>query len=365
MSSEILKKLKSKIAEDIQRRPKTVGARRPRVDKTVSMTVVPSPAEPVKAAIPPSVSSVFEQIQAACFLGIAKGLSHEEHIAALGYLSSSGLGPLLRSPAHYHAYLARERKSTKAQNIGTAGHSIILEKAIDRIAVAPSPEDYPNALKTGDELKARCKQLDLPVSGTKAELVARIREKDSGLVLWEDILAKFSAETEGKTIVTKDEYDDVVGMAKAVHAHPEASLALAGGVAETSIFWDQNGVKCKARLDYIKVATRELIDLKTTEDASPYEFSRSVFNFGYFRQAAVYIAGVEAVYGFRPTFKIIAVEKKAPYGVSVFKLTDAALARGREEFERGIKIYSECSDIGEWPAYHSGVQQLDLPSWAW
>lgn len=313
-----------------------------------------------------TTATVQTQVLGGSFFGIAKGLSHQDHIAAREYLSNSGMGPLLRSPAHYQAYINEQREATKSQNMGTATHLAIVERALDRVVVAPTPDQYPNALKTADDLKSRCKELGLAVSGSKAELIKRIREKDSGVILWDDIESRFEAQSIGKVIVSKDEMESLIGMSKAVHAHPEASLCFAGGIAETSIFWQdpEFGVKCKARPDYVKASTLEVIDLKTTEDAST-AFSKSAFNYGYFRQAAFYSDGIEAVYGFRPTFKIVAVEKKAPYGVAVFKLTDAALHYGRLEYRKALKIYAECVAVGEWPSYWAGVQLLDVPEFAW
>lgn len=275
-----------------------------------------------------TTASVLTQVQAGDFFGIAKGLPHADHIAAKEYLSNSGMTPLLKSPAHYQAYLTEERVTTKAQNMGTATHLAILERALDQIAAEPKADG-----RTSEGKK---------------------------------IKAQFALENIGKVIVTQDELTALIGMSKAVHAHKEASRCFAGGVAETSIFWQdpEFGVRLKARPDYVNLDAREFIDLKTTEDASA-NFGRSAFNYGYFRQAALYSDGIEAVYGFRPVFKIVAVEKSAPYGVSVFKLTEAALAYGRLEARKAIKIYAECWDSGEWPCYLDGVQLLDVPSFAW
>jgi hypothetical protein len=314
-----------------------------------------------------TVVSIETQIMTGDYLGVAKGLSHSDYLNAKEYVSNSGMAHLLRSPAHFQAYLKEERETTKAMNMGSAVHLAILERALDRLAVTPLPEQYPNALKTGDDLKARCKELGLPMSGTKAELAARIREKDSGLILWDELLAKFGLENAGKMIVTADEMASLIGMSKAVHVHPEASVTLAGGEAEVSIFWKdpETGVKCKARLDYIKTKTEELDDFKTTEDASADAFARSALKYGYFRQGAFYSDGVEAVYGFKPAFKIDAVEKSAPYGVNVFKPTTAALEQGRQEYKKALRIYAECQDSGEWPSYFAGVQLLDMPAYGW
>jgi hypothetical protein len=320
------------------------GARRPRIQGMPHRNL-PMPV-------------LLEQVRAGTFFGVAKGLSHKDHIEAKAYLSNSGMGPLLESVEAYQDYLSTPPATTSYQNFGTAHHSMTLERAMDRVVVVPSLEDFAGERQTVDDLKARCRNLGLAVSGTKGALSARIQELDPSHVLWEEIyakfLARFRAQHPGKSLVTQKEHVNLIGMMKAVHAHPEASLALTGGMAETSIFWKQGRVKCKGRLDYLKIVSRELNDLKTTYDASPEGFVRSAEEFGYFRQGAVYVAGVEAVFGFRPEFKIVAVEKKYPWTVRVHRLTASQIEQGHEQFERAIRIYTRCSEtseVGEWAAY--------------
>ena len=58
-------------------------------------------------------------------------------------LNFSGTKELLKSPAHYQAYLNREREETKALRVGKYVHALVLEPevAISNFAVIPEGID--------------------------------------------------------------------------------------------------------------------------------------------------------------------------------------------------------------------------------
>src|SRR5688500_14702575 len=112
-------------------------------------------------------------------------------------LGSSSLKRLLISPLEYWTYSPwnprrPEPKATMSQEVGTAMHTRMLlgrEACYARYASTLDRDMYPNHLKTGDELKARCAVLNLSRSGTLAELSARIRSVCQETPLWIDVQA--------------------------------------------------------------------------------------------------------------------------------------------------------------------------------
>jgi exodeoxyribonuclease VIII len=80
----------------------------------------------------------------------------------------------------------------------------------------------------------------------------------------------------------------------AVNAHPAASQLLAGAERELSLFWTdaRYHVPCKARYDARNHGL--VMDLKTTQDASPEGFARQAANLLYHCQAAHYFSGEHA-----------------------------------------------------------------------
>lgn len=183
-----------------------------------------------------------------------------------------------------------------------------------------------------------------------------------------------------------DRYDQVHAMAAAIRAHPIASTLFQpgydntagnhGGRAEQSLFWQdaKTGVWLRARLDWLpnytiaiaatngsRHAGRLIVpDYKTAESASPDDFDRAIYRYGYHIQAAHYLDGITALYPnlVPPTFVFAVQEKAAPYLVTVIQPTNVALRIGRDECVRAREIYRRCVESGQWPGY-SGARAME------
>jgi len=163
----------------------------------------------------------------------------------------------------------------------------------------------------------------------------------------------------GIEAVTEADMALAQAMCAAVREHPAAASLLANGKAEQSFWWDDTtaGLRCKCRPDWYSGAT--IVDLKTTTDASPSGFAKSVANFRYHVQANHYLAGT-----FAERFIFIAVEKTYPYAVGVYELDADAMAHGAELRRQNMQTIADCRAINEWPGYSTGIESLSLPSWA-
>jgi exodeoxyribonuclease VIII len=149
---------------------------------------------------------------------------------------------------------------------------------------------------------------------------------------------KADAEASGQTIIDQATLDMLNGMVASVRAHPAANALLSGpGIAEGSCFWhdERSGELCRCRPDKYRQDLGIIVDLKSTEDASPKEFARSIANYRYHMQSAYYQDGVEAATGdFIKGFVFVAVEKKAPYAVAVYQLDMQGVEAGRITYQR-------------------------------
>jgi exodeoxyribonuclease VIII len=176
------------------------------------------------------------------------------------------------------------------------------------------------------------------------------RTKD-GKAAYEAVIAA------GLTPLNQEQWDNITGAAAAVHAHPAAAPLLNGIQTEVSCFDSWNGVKVKARIDGL--AEDYIIDVKTTQDASPASFGKSCAQFRYHVQAAWYqrMTGVNR-------FIFIAVEKEAPYGVACYELDQQAIDLGHSIIEEQLRTFVECQQLNSWPCYSSTIQSLSLPAWA-
>jgi hypothetical protein len=117
------------------------------------------------------------------------------------------------------------------------------------------------------------------------------------------------------------------------------------------MFGHTGGVWCKGRMDYFKPGSLEIIDLKSTIIAAPHVFEKDIRKYKYHWQAAFYIDLVKALTGKDASFKILAVEKHPPYGVSLQDIGFDLLAIARREIAETQTRLATCIDTNEWPAY--------------
>lgn len=244
----------------------------------------------------------------------------EQYHADRQHVSKSWLDRLKQSPAHLRHYLDTAKVETKALRVGRIVHCAILEPDIFArdFVIKPKFDGRTTVGKTG--------------------------------------LAEWEAANAGKMDVTVAEFEMAKGIRESVMAHKGARALLERtGAAEQSAFWNnpESGVDCKCRPDYIHDF---IVDLKTTEDASPEAFKWSIKKYRYHIQAAQYTEGTQ-----RERFVIIAAEKSPPYGVAVYLLDDGDVATGMEQRRRELDLYAECRATGKWPAYPDTIQPIKMP----
>jgi len=302
----------------------------------------------------------------------------EEQYHADEAVSSHGLKALSRSPLHYWAYYKNPerppQKETPALKIGSAIHKAILEpdKFEKEYVQEPQLTDYKGVLDKLEDYKERAKTLGLPVSGTKGVLKSKILQAETlqdapGSVFWDDIVGTI---TQGRISLSKAEYRACRGISYRVHKHPAASKIFSYGTPETSIFWTDpdTGVSCRGRIDWMQPDTeyvdyRTIVDIKSTQNASPESFQRDVFKYGYHIQAAMYWDGMTALGYYPQSFVFSAWEKKPPFATALYYMTEELLEAGRKEYKKLLKIYAECLKTDTWPGYSNSIEPLLLPDW--
>lgn len=365
--------------------------------------------------------------------GVYEGISNAKYHGGPG-ISKSGLDLVHRSPMHYNAVVtaANDRTPTPAQEIGTAVHMAILEpeefaktyclalrrsdvpdaiddrevlvemvnklnetrlhklltggnkgELVERILENQPVETWTteqlNAMKAPD-LKEIINQLNvdrpgkLSTSGSRHELANLLRENGVEVTLWSDVLEEWQRNNSERKVLSPEAFEQIFAMRDAVMNHPAAF----------------------AILHHVK----DIIgDLKTTEDASPEGFAKSIANWRYDVQHAYYMDGTRlaleqgkcnppqegkaelSVYwtdpvtgvlcrcrpdfwrGYPKHFAFIAVEKKPPYAVGVYVLDSEGVEIGRAQYQHDLRVYAECVRSGEWPGYGDKIQTISLPGW--
>lgn len=365
--------------------------------------------------------------------GVFFHLSNDEYHGGEG-VNKSLLDIVAHSPAH--AKFAMENRAendntpTPAQVLGSAFHALALEPHVfnSQYAVQPNRADYPHAVDDRDVLVGMIDTINktrlpkLPVGGTKAEQIERILENDSEMLrewleqlkgadlkatleklnetrlgllptsgsrhdmaeilrgegvevtLWGDIVSEFATANAGRTIIDGQTYEQLTSMVRAVLAHPVAGKLITGeGKAEASVYWNdpETGELCRCRPDFWR-RDGIIVDLKSTDDASPEAFGKSVANWRYHVQSEMYLEGMNAAFeaGHFPdgyakpkAFIFLVVEKKPPYAVASYVLDPESATQGQREFRENLAVYAECKKTDKWPAYGDDIQTVGLPTW--
>jgi len=174
------------------------------------------------------------------------------------------------------------------------------------------------------------------------------------------------------TPISTEDRERAFMMRDSLLRNPQIADALDGlGRSEVSAWWSdpETGVVCKCRPDRVR-ETRGgsgalLIDLKTTSDASPYAFSKSIATFGYHTQCDWYVDGyARAAKIDVDGMLFIVVESEFPYACAAYTLDDVALEQAKRENARVRRVFKACSTSGIWPGYSDAVQDIGLPRWA-
>jgi len=171
--------------------------------------------------------------------------------------------------------------------------------------------------------------------------------------------AKFEEENQGKTIISPADWEKAEKRAKNI-------LTIAGnlikkGKCEESYFVeDEYGLIRKCRPDCYIEAMGVVIDIKTTQSTKPYDFQKSIYEYRYHWQAYWYMKVLELAGKKVNQFIFISVEKKEPFMVRLFRMSENAINRAEMEVENLISEYVEFLKSGKAEV----VEEIDLPNWA-
>jgi hypothetical protein len=193
-------------------------------------------------------------------IGLDETLYHED--PALG---STDMGKLAVNPCDYWYESAfnldrPERKDTPQLERGRGMHKIVLE------GHAAFTKVYMRGPVNGPEF-------------TPSEKATRTKQ------------ANAEAAKIGKTMLPAPDFDRVTIAADLIAQNPHLAGAFTGGIPEVSIFWTRDGIRRKARFDYLK--PRGIGDLKSITNTMRLPFAdacrRNIGTYHYWIQAAHYL----------------------------------------------------------------------------
>jgi hypothetical protein len=188
------------------------------------------------------------------------------------------------------------------------------------------------------------------------------RRTTAGKVAW----AEYLADCEGKTILDEQDHADAVACVQALNNHPEFATIMAQPRRvevpfEFELFWHRFKAKPDAIIDSMKL----ILDIKTTDDASPHRWQWSAVDYGYHRQAWIYREAV-ADKTYRFVFAVVEKPKPSTRGipptVALYELDDATMGMGYEDTRDLVAQYMRRTEENDWQQpYSSGIVPLRLP----
>jgi len=257
---------------------------------------------------------------------IAENMSFSEYKTRPG-VHKSTLAEMAQSPAHYRYAVENEREATPAMQFGSLVHCLVLEQ-----------ERFEATYYVAETTVRR---------GTDA---------------WK----KLESKAGGREILKPEEFAEACAIRDAIYAHPKAAEVLSHCLSrECSFFWKdpETGIGCKARADALSISNFVIADIKTCQDASDGAFMKDVISYKYHWQAAMYVDGMQALVEKPFLFVFIAVEKKPPYGVAVYLLSEAFLAAGRKAYKAALQDLLLCMTNSTWPCYSDEAMEIQAPAW--
>lgn len=272
------------------------------------------------------------QIEQHVELGIQSRIPWGEYSTMSG-VSITRLKELRRSPQHY-LYRLTHPKESKALMLGTAAHTAVLEpeRFAQQFAVWGERTD-------GGNLRPR-------------------RGKD-----WD----AFAAGHADKTIITADEHALATSIAKAVHSTPAAMRYLESGDPEVTMQWEQGGMICRGRVDWLTTVDNEphVVGLKTARDCRHFKFGAAAAALGYHLQWGFYFDGYRLLKKREPRMIEIVVESEPPHAVAVYFIPSDIIDQGRDEYQALMLRLAECESTGHFPGPQEIEEPLTLPSWVY
>ena len=231
---------------------------------------------------------------------------------------------LLRSPAKYKHALANPPKATAALREGIMTHAAVLQP----------------------DLFARYKP--------EPDVKKNTKEGKAAYEYWKTTLADTDLPCDC------DEYDNALHYADGLRA-VMAAHGIRVHAAEIALSATYMCVALKGSIDFIGV-DGVIYDLKTTrEEATQYGFGRELQRNPDFRlQAAWYMHLWKLNFGESPKgFRIIAVEKEAPYEGAVFELDQELIADGGIKMLEAITTFQKCTEFDTWPTYPAEIIKVE------
>ena len=244
---------------------------------------------------------------------------------AVDAASNSRLGYFVgKTPAYAKDRIDNPKPPTDDMRLGTLVHAMLLEPDAvnDRFVAAPKVD----------------------------------RRTKIGKAKW----AEFEKNSNGREVYTEVVWEKACKMAKNLLE----ARGPVGGKTEVSAFWidPQTEEPCKARFDEVFEDCDVIYDHKKTKSAEIGSVIRSIIDYGYARQDAMYSEGYRIITG-RPLkeFRFYFVESADLYEVAPYNIDPDSVMKATIQYHSLLQLYSFCKKEDMWPTYSATPRTVTLP----
>ena len=253
-------------------------------------------------------------------------ITNAEYHGRKTHLSSTNIRTFKKNKKQFEYGLTHELvKQTKAMADGTAVHAFFLERDKFDTDFIVKPADMRLNTKAGKE---------------------------------------WALEHQSKIIIDSELGNNLYEMEKSFMDSPAKLIYDIKGQTELSYFWDDLGtIKGKCRPDWISDDGEIVVDLKTTTDASPKGFQKSIANWGYHLQLGWYLRGLRKLGVPAEQFIFIAIEKTAPFCVGVYRADQEMINYAMKELDQLMPEIQTAMVSNEFPDYTPEITSIGLPPW--
>ena len=254
-------------------------------------------------------------------------LTDSEYFGETNFFNFSLMKELLKSPLHFQTARVAPKEATPAMKLGSTIHCALLE-----------PLRFANEYLEEPELDKRTKEYK-----------------------------EFAAKNTDKFLYSKKDVKPILEKLESIKkenntdAYPSLLRVLnQKTLNENAIFWD----KFKCKIDAFDEETNTLIDIKTTSDASPEAFQRTIFNSAYSIQLAHYAKGLMSAGKDVYEFKIIAIQTSAPYDIVEYEMSVDVMSYSYQKLQ---ELYDKLENVlifDDHTGTNNGeVVNVELPKW--
>ena len=253
-------------------------------------------------------------------------ITNAEYHGRKTHLSSTNIRTFKKNKKQFEYSLTHDLvKQTKAMADGTAVHAFFLERDKFDTDFVIKPADMRLNTKAGKE---------------------------------------WALEHQSKIIIDSELGNNLYEMEKSFMDSPAKLIYDIKGQTELSYFWDDLGtIKGKCRPDWISDDGNIVVDIKSTTDASPRGFQKSISNWGYHLQLGWYLRGLRKLGVPAKQFIFIAIEKTAPFCVGVYKADQDMINFSMKEIDQLMPEIQTAMVTNEFPDYTPEITTIGLPPW--